>query len=401
MRHLAARWLVLVVAVAVAAGLGYHVTTLEQGEIDARRGLDAATTDARVLQGALATTRRATAAMASPGQPAVSWSRQGASAITTARARLASLVAVPGGASLAASIERLDKLVEVEGRLRDYAVGGRALMASDVAFGEALPHIDAIDEQVAGALAQMYSSAEQHMAATRGQQVTALAGAFGTLALAALILTPLARARTDQTAPAVSVEPATDHGSLDLGRIAPLPVVAQDTPRAVTRGLDLSPVAAVCGELARLSDGATLASVLQRVAPALGAKGIVVWLADADRRALQAAASWGYDARLVERFPAVPVTDDNLTARAFATGAPSIAPGRAGQPAAVAAPIVGSHGATGVLSVELMASGGVSADVVAVAAIVAAQLATLLEPLPSTVAPAATPTPDAPKTQQG
>ncbi len=401
MRHTAARWFVLVVAVAVAAGFCYHAISLEQREIDARRGLGAATADAQTLLAALATTRRATAAMASPGQPAVSWSRQAISALDTARARLVSLAAAPGGAGLSASSERLDTLVDVEGRLRDFAVGGRVLMASDVAFGEALPHIDAIDEQVAGVLAHMNSSAEQRMAATRDQQVLALAGAFGTLALAALILTPPSRAHTEETARVASGEPAVDDLSLDLDRVAPPAAAAADPPPAVARGLDLSPVAAVCGELARLSDGAGLASVLKRVAPALGAKGIVVWLADADRRALQAAAAWGYDARLVQRFPAVPVTDDNPTARAFATGTPSLAPGRAGQPAAVAAPIVGSHGAAGVLSVELTASGGVSAEVVAVVAIVAAQLATLLEPLPSTVAPAATPTPDAPKAQQG
>lgn len=397
MRHLAARWFVFVVAVSAAAGFCYHAITLEQREIDARRGLVAATTDAQMLLGALGITRRATAAMASPGQPAVSWSRQAASALDTARARLASLVAVPGGASLAASLERLDTLVHVEGRLRDFAVGGRALMASDVAFGEALPHIDAIDEQVAGVLAQMNSNAEQQLAASRDQQVVALAGAFGALALAALILTPLARARTDEAARVVSAEPAVEDLSLDLGRVLPPAPTAEDPPRAVARGLDLSPVAAACGELARLSDGAGLASVLERVAPALGAKGIVVWLADADRRALQAAASWGYDARLVQRFPAVSVTDDNPTARAFATGTPSLAPGRAGQPAAVAAPIIGSHGAAGVLSVELTASGGVSAEVVAVVAIVAAQLATLLEPLPR----GETSAPDVPRAQQG
>ena len=382
MRHPAVRWVVLVVAVAVATGLGYRVVALEQREIDTRSALGSSTTDARTLQAALATARRATAAMASPGQPAVSWSRQAAAAIDTVRARLARLVSAPGGAGLAASHERLDKLVEVEGRLRDFAVGGRTLMASDVAFGEALPHIDAIDEQVAGALAQMSSGAEQSMAATRDQQLATLAGAFGMLAFAALILTPLARARTAEAVAVVGVEPLADLGPLDLGRIGPPVTVAEATPRAVARGLDLSPVAAVCGELAQLSDGAALVSVLERVAPALGAKGVVVWLADADRRTLQTAASWGYDARLVSSFRAVPVTDDNPTARAFATGAPSIAPGRAGQPAAVAAPIVGSRGAVGVLSVELAASGGVSADVVAVAAIVAAQLATLLEPLP-------------------
>ncbi len=395
MRHLAARWVVFVVAVGAAAGLGYVAVTLEQREIDVRSMLDATATDTRTLQAALTTVRQATSAMASPGQPAVSWSRQAETALDTVRARLASLVA--GGADLAASSERLDKLVAIEGRLREYAVGGRALMASDVAFGEAQPHIDAIDAQVAGALAQQTRDVDQTVAATRDQQVMALAGAFGTLALAALVLTPLARARLADAAPALSPEPFADHGALDLVRVAAPAPVADDTLPPATRGLDLPLVAAVCGELARLSDGATLASVLERVAPALGAKGLVVWLADADRAALRAVASWGYDARLVERFPAVPVADDNPTARAFATSAPAIAPGRAGQPAAVAAPIVGARGAVGVLSVELSASGGVSAAVVAVTAIVAAQLATLLEPLPRSETPAA----DLPQVLQG
>ncbi len=143
-----------------------------------------------------------------------------------------------------------------------------------------------------------------------------------------------------------------------------------------------------------------MTAVLERVAPAIGASGIVVWLADADRTALRVAAAWGYDPRLVERFPAVPAGDDNLTARAFSTRAVVTAAGRSGQPAAVAAPIVGSSGATGVLSVELTSTGAPAADVVAVAGIVAAQLATLLEPSPAAT-PAATPNADAPKAQQG
>ena len=404
MRHPGARWALLVLAIAVAAGLGYRAATLEQHGLDARRGLVSATSDARAVQAALSDARRALAAMASPGQPAVSWSRQVGVAIEAARARLTSLGAAPGGVNLTAGIARLDRLVETEGRLREYAVGGRSLQASDVAFGEALPHLDAIDVQVADALAHLNTNAEQQMAAARQQQALAVAGALGSLALAALMLTPTPRARLVETvAPPVAEDAAADL-TLDLGRVTPPLTVAAPGPAthdtaSSTPYVNLSKVAAVCGDLARLSDGASLAAVLERLAPAIGAKGIVVWLADADRQALLVAASWGYDPRIVERFPAVPVSDDNPTARAFASGVVSVAPGRAGQPAAIATPIVGASGATGVLSLELTSSSP-PPDVVAVAGIVAAQLATLLEPVPAAT-PAVTPNADAPKVQQG
>ncbi len=390
MRRPVTRWVVFVIAATIAAGLSYRAATLgDQGNRD-RQALATASVDARALQLALSDARRALAAMASPGQPAVSWSRQVGSAIDTARTRLNNLAAVHGAASLSASNERFDQLLETEKRLREFAVGGRALQASDVAFGEALPHLDAIDGNASKLFEQLAANAEQKIAAAGQQQSLAVVGALATLALAALILTPLSRTHTaDAEVPApVVTPPVVEEPSLELARVVPPvpddPPVRVPTPTVVS----LSPLAAVCGELARLSNGAALSSVLERVAPAIGAKGIVVWLADADRDALHAAASWGYDRRLVERFPAVPVTDDNPTARAFTAGAPSIVPGRGGEPAAIATAIVGTKGTTGVLSVELASSGGVPADVVAVTAIVAAQLATLLEPLPRPEAPA-------------
>lgn len=388
MRHPGARWVVFVVAVAAAAGLGYRAAQLDQQDAASHRSLRAATADAQGLQAALSDARRAMAAMASPGQPAVSWSRQVNTAIEVARTRLTSLATVPAAAALAASSEQLDQLVEAARRLHESAVGGRSLMASDIAFGEALPQLDAIDTQVATVVTQMNAEAERVSAAARQQQGLALAGALGVLALAALVLTPAPQARVE-AAPLPVAEPeplgARDL-SLDLGRGSS--TIAPAEARTVST-LDLSPLAAVCGELARLSDGAALASVLERVAPAIGAKGIIVWLADTDRAALHPAAAWGYDPRLVARFPAVAVSDDNPTAHAFSNAAAATVPGRSGQPAAVAAPIVNAKGAVGVLSVELTSSGAPAPALVAAAGIVAAQLATLLEPLPPAAEPPA------------
>ncbi|MBL8137632.1 MAG: GAF domain-containing protein [Acidobacteria bacterium] len=388
MRHPAVRWSVLAIAVVTAAGCCYWAATLEQRALDERRTLAAATNDARGLQKALADTRRALSAMASPGQAAVSWSRQATASIDIARARLAALMTTEGGAGLRPHAERLDKLAEAEARLHDNAVSGRALMASDVAFGEALPHVDALDHQVAETIGAMIDTADRDLAATRDQQILALAGALGILGVAAVLLTPTPRRREAESQAAATDEAATpeaDGLSLAAPPVVATPVSAAPTeaPAALaTPRVELAPLAAACDALARLADGDTLPAVLDTVRPALGARGIAVWLAGADQKTLQVVASSGYDRRLVERFPVIAVSDDNPTAKAFARVRPMTLAPQGGQPAAVALPIAGARGTTGVLSLEMLGTREAGADVVAAASIVASQLATLLEPLP-------------------
>lgn len=390
MRHSIVRWSVLALAVTAAAGCCYWAATLEQRALDKRRALSVATLDARGLQSALADTRRALSAMASPGQAAVSWSRQATASIETARARLASLMASEGGASLRPHAERLDRLADAESRLHDNAVSGRALMASDVAFGEALPHVDALDHQVAETIGAMIETGDRDLASTRDQQIMALAGALGVLGVAAVLLTPTPRRRDDDVAaPAGAIDAGGDALSLAAPPVpvVPMPVVAvpvaPPAPVAVAvPRVDLAPLAAACDALARLADGDKLPAVLDTLRPALGARGIAVWLAGAGDTTLQVVASSGYERRVVERFPVVGVTDDNPTAKAFTSMRAIAMPARAGQPAAMAVPIAGARGTTGVLSLEMAGAREANADVLAAAGIVASQLATLLEPLP-------------------
>ncbi len=389
MRHPAVRWSVLAIAVVAAAGCCYWAATLEQRALDQRRTLAAATNDARGLQKALADTRRALSAMASPGQAAVSWSRQATASIDMARAKLAALMTTEGGAGLRPHAERLDKLADAEARLHDNAVSGRALMASDVAFGEALPHVDALDHQVAETIGAMIDTADRDLAATRDQQILALAGALGVLGIAAALLTPTPRRRDDDAPAAATDETTPDADGLSLSvtpapvaAVTPAPAIAQAPAALALPRVELAPLAAACDALARLADGDTLPAVLDTVRPALGARGIAVWLAGADQKTLQVVASSGYDRRLVERFPVIAVHDDNPTAKAFARVRPMTLAAESGQPAAVALPIAGARGTTGVLSLEMLGTREASADVVAAAGIVASQLATLLEPLP-------------------
>ncbi len=387
MRLPAARWTVLTVAILATAGCCYWAAMLERTALDQRRMLATSTADARALQGALSDARRALAAMASPGQAAVSWSRQAVASIDTARGRLTALAGAEGGAHLRALTERLDRLVEAETRLHEYAVGGRALMASDVAFGEALPHVDAVDQQVADTVTAMITNADRAIAATRDRQILAFSGALGALGIAAVLLTPLPRPRDEEAAGALADSGADDvPGVTELALHTASPPAPAPTPvpeaRVIEKArVDLTPLAAACEALARISDGAKLPGVLDAVRPTLGARGLAVWLADG--ASLRIAASSGYDPRVVERFPVLSTADDTPTSQAFATVAPVRTPPRTTQPAAVAVPIVGARGTTGVLSFEMANGRDASTEVVAAATIVAAQLASLLEPVPA------------------
>jgi hypothetical protein len=388
MRLPAARWTVLAVAIVAAAGCCYWAATLERSALDQRRALATSTADARAVQGALSDARRALAAMAAPGQAAVSWSRQATASIETARGKLTALSTADGGAPLRAQAERLDKLVDAEARLHEYAVGGRALMASDVAFGEALPHVDAVDQQVGEALAAMIAKADTAIAATRDRQILAFSGALGALGIAAVLLTPLPRRRDEvavDDAPADDVPSTSELALHTASAAAPMPLSVPEARVIEKARVDLTPLAAACESLARISDGAKLPGVLDAVRPTLGARGLAVWLADGPGETLSIAASSGYDPRIVERFPVLSTTDDTPTSQAYAKVAPVRTPPRTTQPAAVAVPIVGARGTTGVLSFEMANGRDASTEVVAAATIVAAQLASLLEPAPAAV----------------
>ncbi len=395
-----------------AAGCCFWAATLEQQALDRRRAIALATSDARGLQSALADVRRALSAMASPGQTAVSWSRQATASIEVARGRLIALMAADGGASLRPHAERLDKLVDAERRLHENAAGGRALMASDVAFGEALPLVDELNQQITDAVGTMTETADRDLAAARDLQLLALAGALGVLGVAAVLLTPVPRRRDDEVAPAVGEEAAeTPADGLPLS--VPSPPAAGAPPWAtptaasapvaaakpVAPGIELSPLAAACDALARLADGDKLPGVLDTVRPALGARGIAVWLVNAEKTTLQVVASSGYERRVVERFPIVSLADDNPTAKAFAGLRTIATPARAGRPAAVTLPIGGARGSSGVLSLEMIGAREADANVVAAAGIVASQLATLLGPLPTVEA--AEPEPPAAHVEHG
>jgi hypothetical protein len=152
--------------------------------------------------------------------------------------------------------------------------------------------------------------------------------------------------------------------------------------------VDLAGIAALCTDLSRVSDTRALPAALERAAALLDASGLVIWIADPDGRELAPIVSHGYPDHLLVRMGTIGRDAENVTAAAFRTGLVQTVSADAVSNGAVAAPLIAASGPVGVMAAELHRDPGGNDDVRAIAAIVAAQLATLMGP-PSRKAEAA------------
>ncbi|CAN5770774.1 hypothetical protein BH18ACI5_BH18ACI5_29900 [soil metagenome] len=308
--------------------------------------------------------------------------------------------------TLDAALLSLEQFERIDRRARDYAAGGQALLASDVIFSDGLQ----TTSQVLSALDD-FRLAEWHARTaarivSRREQLKLAGAAVGAALLIILLLLPVpAAGDSEPTSLALSASASAPSpaGDLDLrtrvveGPSARLPAPTSHratssaaknpaparppalvTPPPAVPNLDH--VAAVCSELARVTDTASLPAILERTAAALDASGIVLWVVDPDGKELAPIVSHGYPASLLSRMGPIARGADNVTAAAFRTGLLQVVDGNKTSSGATAAPLVNPGGCIGVLSAELRHEGEKQPMRLAVATIVAAQLATLVAP---------------------
>ncbi|MBA2301230.1 MAG: hypothetical protein H0W08_01200, partial [Acidobacteria bacterium] len=225
-------------------------------------------------------------------------------------------------------------------------------------------------------------------------RAAAAAAAVGLLA--ALLLAPVGHAPASATPTAGEpVKPAEDRLALDLrpahrsqarviASAAAAPPVGAPPPPVLAApaatSVDLQSLARVCTTLARLTDSSTLPAVLERTAAALDASGLVLWVANAAGNELLPIAAHGYAPNVLSRIGTLQIDAENATAAAFRTGLIQTVGGDGKSNGAIAAPLVSSSGALGVMSAEVRHDGEKQPARLAAASIVAAQLATLIGP---------------------
>jgi hypothetical protein len=141
---------------------------------------------------------------------------------------------------------------------------------------------------------------------------------------------------------------------------------------------DLQAVADLCTSLGRVVDPQDFEALLARAAGILEAAGIIVWVWNARANGLVPVIAHGYSRDALLRLPAVRADADNATASCFRAAQARVVPRVDRVNGAIAVPLMTPTGCGGVLAVELFRGGEQRSSVLAVAAIIAAQLAALL-----------------------
>lgn len=298
-------------------------------------------------------------------------------------------------AALTDAASALEQFEQIDKRVRGYASSGQLLLAADIIFSDGLETAGAIvtgleragDEHARGL-------ADARTAALREQVTVVAAAAIGVL-LVLLLLMPVPRAvesgAVAATSAPVRVDDERDDAGLSLRPTAPEPrptstPAAADPPpaaepsRAQEPSVELEMLAAVCTDIARLSDTTGIPAILERSAEALDATGLVLWLVDASRSELTPIAAHGYSASVLARLGALPVGAKNATAAAFRTGLLQTVSADGDASGAIAAPLVSPAGCLGVMAAEVRHDAERHPDRLAAASIVAAQLATIIGP---------------------
>jgi transcriptional regulator with XRE-family HTH domain len=190
--------------------------------------------------------------------------------------------------------------------------------------------------------------------------------------------------------------PETDEGARQTGSAPEMTLFDQSNPDSVSGvpqdartsyeprpgEIDLAALADLCTRLGRVLERRELVPLLRDAAQVLGAVGLTVWAWDAQARLLRASVAHGYEDVVLTQWPGVPADADNGLASAFRSASTCVIDAGASMTGAIVVPLLGPRECAGVLAVEVRRGGEQRDTTRACAAILAAQLVTLIGPAP-------------------
>jgi hypothetical protein len=293
------------------------------------------------------------------------------------------------GEALAAADEAIGTLRDfgaVDLRAREYVRAHQLTQASDVIFGDGFDVTHRLSDAITRAMTAEAVAHDAIVAERRRNEAIALGAAGGVEALMLLLLIPGARRKEPAAVAAppapVAKQLVAEPDDLDVMVRAAAPVSA---PVAVPvppppDPVDLNAVAAICADLARVTDTRAITGLLARVASVLDAAGIVVWIADPDGRELAPIVVHGYPPQMATRLGTIARDAANVTASAYRTGLLQTVKGDAVSNGAIAVPLITVTGCLGVMAAEMTNGGEQREPLLAAATIIASQLSTLVGP---------------------
>jgi hypothetical protein len=434
------RWVRIAVVIVTVATLAFagHRFRLSELTLDDEQNVERVFTDLSwALTLTLGELRAAQQALVAAGQNRVYWTAQVNSHLETLGSSLDNLGRL---ATHPTSIEALDSagvavsdLERMNSRALEHVNLDQPLLASDLLFTDGLELAARAATHVELARATERTTHTQTIRAARGSQTTMIGTAAGVSVLGLLLLVGTRRDAgpapfesadaedgsvpsegtlstadrlmlrdLDVDAPNISPPLTSDEAgasdggdargtapaiSADSGATGSAPQRPSIDPGAPVP--DLRAAADLCTDFARLADTRDLPSLLARATELINASGLILWVRDPSGQALRPATGHGYAPRVLARLGTISKDGNNATAAAYRHARMQVVDHDEITGGALAVPLMSADSCVGVLSVELRDGWESSGPVQATAAIIGAQLATLLaaDPPTATTAP--------------
>jgi hypothetical protein len=384
MRSRAVRLTLSAMAVGVLAAAAFFAFQTEQQIEHQRASAKRFEERIRAVDRALADLRMGLQAYVAAGQSADTWiqkvtgmSAEAARGVDDLRAAAATADA---RASLMEAAASITDLAQVDRRIVDYLKSGQDVMAADVVYSEAGQRVAQAANQVDAARALEGQGVDVAERISRRRQLYALgaAAAVGALTLLLLGAAPASHPRVEVEAKRVEAVTSLDDE---------LSFKVRSEPRHSTPIMKVA--SEICTDLARVNESADLEKLLGRAADLMDASGLVVWMGNSVGGELRPVAAHGYSAQTIAKMPAVPKNANNAAAAAYRTGALQIVLARPGTSSgALVAPLLTPDGCIGALSAEIKGRGETSDSTQSLSILFAAQLASVLGPVPVVEGPA-------------
>lgn len=338
--------------------------------------------DLRLAEQSLAELRGAQAGYLAAGQQTDEWmnkatalSLQLESAVANLAATSTSPDARPHYAQSAALIA---DVTANDRKARSFVASGQPLVASDLLFQEGAEPARKLSTEIAAARDAELASFEKSATKLGWIGIGVNGAAF---AIGLLLLVASSRVRKDQSAEAPGEGLNLNATAVGTGALEPRNPGALEpvVDPFVAPPVDLSGAAELCVDLGRILDGRDLPALMARAAGVLEAKGLVLWIAEADGKVLRPSIAHGYSDRVLQRMGTLSADGDNVTSLAFRTLQSQVIRGSFDGHGALAVPLITANGCVGVLAAEVQGAKPGDARF-AVARIIAAQLSTFVGP---------------------
>ena len=371
---LTAAYLLVTTHLASRAGLAAHIVV--DGELQA---LDQSIAELRTNQ----------QAYVAAGQGEGYWISRVSDRLAVLRAQVAAATehvrSAEARTQLAHALAKLEDFEQMDRRVREYARGGQRLLASDLIFADGREMTQAAQTHIVRAQADEQSAAWAALRASDRHQA-AVALTTGAAALIVILLLMRTAGQTPEAAAGLSTEPVERKSPdvLGLGLHTPPPQPAHEpSPAAAPNPVPMAEAADLCADLCRVHEPGQLPELVGRAARVLDAGGIIVWMADPDRRELVPTLTHGYSTAALARFGTIPRDADNATAAAFREAIVKTVAADGPAAGAIVAPLVTPSGCVGVMAAEVGDGREHDAATHALARIISAQLAAILGPPPA------------------